>query len=624
MIAGILKRKESELNVSRYSDTILDVLNHFNVADQVGYWSNESILLCSTERYLSINTQKKNIPYISQDKDLVIAFWGELTNREELIHKLNENNRDDLCFAEIINLSYRKWGQSFAENIYGDYSVAIYDIREQELICCVDHMGVKPLYYYIDDNIFVFSSTLALFQKLELTPTNPDMGWTARYILKISQSFEKTAYTDILKLPPAHQLKIGSEKQDKRQYFTFNGETQLSNVTFEQCIEQYRTLLEHAVKSRIQTNYPLGSETSGGIDSSTITALAASNYGADAKDFHTFGFVNHTKEAELILLTSHKHKIYNNHIYCGNRAITEAISKRSLDVIGYPCEHLNAISHHIFYEECFGKNVRTLLSGFGGDEFVTTIHTNIAISELIKEGKYAKLYKCLRGNRLTAFLRLLKHIYNEKYSAKPEYNPSFLISFQERWANQPINKKVVEAYALKDKFIERARFDAGYSNLNRFTLKNRFAPFVPTRMNNCTLMADSYGIAYAWPLLDVQLIAFFLSIPTEYKIGKMGRYFHRKAMEGIVPDEVLWKPKKDMRDNSSLPFSPKNEVILNEDLHRDLENFFDIKALRAKLIYENKTTGESFIPRMFIQNINMIDLWLKKFHPNGANWQNTY
>ena len=72
----------------------------------------------------------------------------------------------------------------------------------------------------------------------------------------------------------------------------------------------------------------------------------------------------------------------------------------------------------------------------------------------------------------------------------------------------------MEKYDLKQRYFDLARFDAGYTDLKRFTLENRWAPFVPTRMENCTLMAAARKIEYRWPLLDVRLVKLFLGIPS--------------------------------------------------------------------------------------------------------------
>jgi len=623
LIAGIFKRKESDLDLKGLSDLVLGAVNSSGRADLSGVWANGSVVFCSALRFNTPESKWEKVPFVSGD-GIIVVFWGRLTNRKDLGESLGiRDSLDRVPDTELIYLSRQKWSNDFIHHLYGDFSLAIYDPGQRELVCCTDHMGCRPLYYYIDNDIFIFASSLTVFHRLNIVPVEPDMAWAARYILHLSMDFETTAYSDIFKLPPAHMLCIRQDVYRKEQYFSFNGEYRLAGVSMEACIEHYRALLDDAVKSRVSTNYSLGSETSGGIDSSTVTALSAGYFTGHLDDLHTFGYALLDDEPGLILQTSQKYKLANNHIYCAAPEISQEVIDRSLDVMGYPCEHGNAIYHYPFYQECEKKGIRTLLSGFGGDEFVTTIHGNIIVSELIRDKKYSEVYPTLRGNKLTAFLRLLKLFYKQKFTPPEEYCPRFLAAWKKRWPHHPLRRELVEAYSLEKAYFDTAKFDAGYTDLNQFTLEQRFAPFVPTRMNNCIQMAHSYGIDYAWPLLDVRLIAYFLSVPTEYKLGRVGRYFHRRAMDGIVPDSVNWKPSKNMGGFSFHPMELKEIPDLNPDLHPDLLHFIEPDKIRKKreAFFRVKDMGKVFFRRYIVQ-INHMDLWLKKFHARGANWKN--
>ncbi|MFA6716549.1 MAG: asparagine synthase-related protein [Victivallaceae bacterium] len=630
MIAGILIRKTSSLNLNKYKDIAANTLNQFETADQTGYYSNDNALLVQCTRRNAPGSGKEPVPYINNETNIVVLFWGRLTNREELgkTFELSTQELIKVCDSELIHRSYIKWGNSLTEHLYGDYSAAVYDIKENNLLCFVDHMAVKPFYYYCDDKIFVFSSTLTLFHKLKLFPVNPDMEWAAKYMLHLSMDFEKTAYADVYKLPPAHQLEIDGNKAEKKKYFSFNETYHLENVSIEECLEQYLELLNHAVSARIDSDYPVGSETSGGVDSSTMTAFAAKNLNQPIENLYAFGFATLAHEPDYILQTSQMYKTENNFICCSNSsAENDETIDESLDALGYPVEHGNATFHTPFYKECRKNNIRTLLSGFGGDEFVTSIHSDIALKELLADKKYKELYSKLPGNKPTAFLRLLKMYYKFKYSAPAEYNERFLNTWKIRWPYFSVNEKLVKHYDLKKKYFDTAKFDAGYANLNKFTIEGRFRPFVPTRMNNCTNMAYAYGIDYAWPLLDVKLIEFFLSVPTEFKYSReMGRYFHRKAVENFVPEGVNWKQGKDMGE----PFIDKTLRDIPEvdkDLHENIFDIADINKIKSdveKLNSQQRKDAQLAMPaRKTVMAVNTLNKWLYKFYPDGCNWKNT-
>ncbi len=617
MIAGIFLRREKKLESLSYKDTIAVTLNQFKTADKVGLYHNDNVLLVQTTRFNTPESFFDPTPYIDNATGNVIVSWGILTNREELARKLGlaSESLKEVCDSELIMKSYLKWGEECVSYIYGDFSYAIYDKKKDSMFCSVDHMGVKPFYYYISDDYFIFASTLAVFHSLKIVPMKPDMEWAAKYMLHLSMDFEKTAYHDIFKLKPANSIKVSRDNHSIRQYFTFNPEENHSLGKIENYLEIYKELLNKAVSFRIRTKYNLGSETSGGIDSSTVTALAAKLFDQPIDNFYAFGFAFLEYEPQYILQVSQKYGIVNNFICCGMQSKNNEINDRALKIMGSPVEHGNATFHTIFYEKANTENIRTLLSGFGGDEFVTTIHGYLLLEQLIEEKKYFQLYKNLHGNHITRPLRFAKKYCKHKFK-KEEYNQRFLNAWNQRWPYCLIKDEVIEAYELKNKYFETAKFDAGYTNINAFTLENRFAPFVPTRMGNCSLVADSYGIDYRWPLLDVQMIQFFLSIPSSMKYHKgTGRYFHRKAVDDIVPKMVNWKPSKYMGEKVK---ERVDEIAFcNLDLHASLNDIVDVKKM-DKLVSLDKNKKNSkeieFSYRRNISSVAAVNQWLKTFH----------
>jgi asparagine synthase (glutamine-hydrolysing) len=170
--------------------------------------------------------------------------------------------------------------------------------------------------------------------------------------------------------------------------------------------------------------------------------------------------------------------------------------------------------------------------------------------EMIVQRRYRELFHTLQGNVIYRFLRLIKMEWRRNKTQNfrlPVFNPRFYETFKQRWPHQIVRDDLVRRYNLEERYFDTARFDAGYIDLKRFTLEKRWQPFVPTRMENCTLMAAGRKIEYRWPLLDIRLVRLFLSIPSEENYYRgMGRYLHRRAIDGVVPKLVAWKQGKDM------------------------------------------------------------------------------
>jgi asparagine synthase (glutamine-hydrolysing) len=315
-------------------------------------------------------------------------------------------------------------------------------------------------------------------------------------------------------------------------------------------VAAYRDQLETAIKCRLESDYAIGSELSGGIDSSTITAFAARLLDQPLSRLHAFGFAFSELEPQYILAVSQACRLPNTHIVAARQTDQQATTLRSLKLLGYPMEHGNGPFHEPFYQLAEKLEVRTLLSGFGGDEFGTTIHGYMVPMEMLLQGRYWELFGNLAGNPLFRLLRLLKLEWRRRKTANftaTSYDPGFFESYRQRWAHHIVRPDLVHRYGLEESYFNEARFDAGYTDLKRFTIEKRWMPFVPTRMENCTLMAAGRKIDYRWPLLDVRLVRLFLSIPAVENFHRgMGRYLHRRAIDGVVPKLVAWKPGKHM------------------------------------------------------------------------------
>lgn len=616
MIHGVLYRSEKkQLHPSILNGTH-PVLTIDPLRQRMVTWSDAHCWLGQ-----SVDRHDALAPFSEIHSQVQIVAWARLDNRNELLSKLNikSNSIHNLSDSKLILLAYLRFGENCTKHLYGDFCFSIYDQRTQTLLCVRDQMGTKPFYYYIDKDVLVFSSSLSLFHVLDFVQVRPCMEWASKFLVaNMSMDFRKTAYHNIFKLPPAHQF-IGSKQSvNEKRYFEFHTD-KIQLRSSQAYVEMYQSELERAIKSRIKTEHPLGSEISGGIDSSTVTAYAAKYFSKPLSDFYTFGFAHLVDEPNYILQVNQRYNIQNCYICCDNPYYLYNTT-RALQVLGAPVEHPNATGHEIFYDMAAKNNVRTLLSGFGGDEFVTSIHCDLYLYELLKSKQYLKLYNNLLGNSLTRALRFAKLCYKtDKQGGK--ISTSMREALDSRWADVIIADDLIRAYGIQEKYQAIGDFDHGYSSLDQFTLEKRWAPFVTTRMENCTLMAASYGIDYRWPLLDARLIQCFLSIPSSEKYHKgIGRYLHRRAIANTVPKKITWKVSKSMgnRANTSERFTP----TLNDDLHPELLPLLNLDKLKQQINNSSKriTMASEIQINKNIHQINRLDDWLKYYFKQGFYW----
>ena len=633
MIFGEMRRKPGQ----SFSDQLIAMSENGCVtniipADTRTHWRNENATLIQHTLWNTAESKADHNPVADSDTQLTIAAWARIDNREELAAKLNINAANpEISDSNFILSAYQKWGEDCVDHLIGDFVFVIFDGREQKMFCARDHMGVRPFYYHLSGDQFIFASSLMIFHQLESFDENfelkPSQQWMSDFLLELSMSSSTTPYPNILKLPPAHCLTLSAGKSHLRQYFQLSPETTLHLNSSQEYVDAYREMLEESIRCRLRSEYPLGTELSGGIDSSTITAYASRILPQPQSQLHAFAFSDYKKEPEYIDAVSHACSMAATHVFPYSSDFQEEqLLSHSLNILGHPAESCFAIGEEPFYRVAEGFDIRTMLSGFGGDEFVTT-HGSLALIELLTRGEYRQLYRITRGNPLTRILRMLKLALRWLHIRNRKYNPDFYETFSQRWLHQPVRDKWVAKFNLHQRYMDMAKFDAGYHNLNESLLGCRWGSAGSVRMENYSLMAAARKIEYRWPLLDVRLVKLFLSIPASEKFANgTSRFLHRRAIDGVVPKKVTWNPTKDMGPLDNDVWDIPTGIALN-DLHPALAELLDLEKLGTQMESvlgqgADRESDEFLQISDNIENITYLNQWLhhtqEKFNSTKA------
>ncbi len=605
-------------------EEIIDRLFPFAKPDRCGFLEQNRVLLVQGVHFNTPFSALEPTPLHNKQHSISLVSWARLDNREELGQKtgISKGIIATLSDSELILACYLKWGEECVDHLIGDFAFVLYDEKKQTIFCGRDHFGVRPFYYFLDNNRFVCATSLNGLVGLEGITTELDGPWMAAYLHRLSKSFAQTPYVGIKKLPPGHCLTVTPEREHLHQYFHLTSEPPLHLKDSREYVDAYREQLQEAIECRLVSDYPIGSELSGGLDSSTITAFSANFLGPVLNSFHTFAITNCELEPEYVEAVRQAWALTNNHGFTAREPESPNTMRHSLAVLGYPEEYGVATCHEPFYRLAEKLNVRTMLSGFGGDEFVTTNHGNMVPLELLRQYRYGDLYHILPGNPLMRFLRLghriKQQIQTRNFTIHPQ--PSWLSVINRRWPHQIVEQEFVERFDLHRTYIDQAHFDDGYTDLKKMIIEKRWEPFVPTRMENCIQMAGARKIEYRWPLLDVRLVKLFMRIPAQENYYRgMGRYLHRRAVTGIVPDLVAWKQSKNMGVNTCLDANwPRNLARFSlDELHPALAKLIDTKKLAqqlAALAGRHDFCSNSNYWYMVRHNVTLairLNLWLK-------------
>ena len=265
--------------------------------DDVGLWVDSQAKVAFGHRRLSIIdlTDAGQQPMVSADGRWVIAYNGEMYNTaaiRELLGELKYRGHSD---TEVLVEAIARWGVEVTiSRINAMFAFAAWDTQENELWLARDRFGEKPLYYGWHGKVLLFGSELKALVAVQGFSPEIDRQALGMLIRKISIPAPSTIYKGIKKLVPGSFLRIrgGQQPPEPARYWdpaTVASSTLVNAVRGEEVVDELEALLTSVVKSRMESDVPLGAFLSGGVDSSTVVALMQKSSAQQVKTF-TIGF----------------------------------------------------------------------------------------------------------------------------------------------------------------------------------------------------------------------------------------------------------------------------------------------------------------------------------------------
>jgi asparagine synthase (glutamine-hydrolysing) len=301
---------------------------------------------------------------------------ARLDNREELFSIFQIPASEQASFPDslLILEAYRRWGSDCPKYLLGDFAFAVFDEREQRLFCARDILGIRPFYYYLDRDIFAFSSDIAALLESPLVPVELNLSFVHSYLVK-PVFFEKefTFYQHVHKLLPATSIVIEPGKVTRQEFWSPGNSSEIRFQREEEYVECLLELLTDAVACRIRTAFPTGSHLSSGLDSSTISIIAARILRQDQQILHTFSWAPPPTPDEYPLKDERQivekiSQIEQTIQHFTRITSQDIVSLQTRDITRQPGESLHFES--IVCKLAAESGLRVLLSRWGGDEVV--------------------------------------------------------------------------------------------------------------------------------------------------------------------------------------------------------------------------------------------------------------
>ncbi len=614
----------------------LDLLSHRGPDDQ-GIFITDDNLVGLGHRRLSIIDLSTNgqQPMESRCKNIVITYNGEIYNYKEIKKKLVKKGYSffSKTDTEVLLALYLEMGEEMLTELNGIFSFAIWDNRDETLFIARDHLGIKPLYYFCNDNYFIFSSEikslLPYFQEKML----PDFQNILKYLSFIWSPGRGTPYKDVLKLEPGNCLKVKDGAiLSKNEWYKLPVPRKEWSVQKSFLINELTSEIRSAVHGQMISDVPLGSFLSGGLDSSSVVAFAK-EINSDIQCFTIDSGVSTEGMADDL---PYAMKVAD-HLKVPLEIIkvkSEDLSQELEDMIiqlDEPLADPAPLNVSYICKRARELGIKVLLSGAGGDDIFTGYRRHQAI-------KIQALLDVLPKSLLMKFEHYSKYLnsnipFNRRFrkffdGSSLDNNERIINYF--RWNNAqnllPLLtanfRKEIDISSLDEEFEhELAKFPNVESNIDKMLiLEQKF--FLPDHNLTYTdKMSMKEGIEVRVPLLDINLVHYVSKIPNSHKqTFRSGKHIFKKSMEPFLPRDVIYRPKTGF--GAPLRGWIKNELrdlleeLLNENSIKR-RGWFDAKEVRNLIERNNKGEIDA---SYLILSLMSIEIWSRHFlDKNSSN-----
>ncbi|MBA2620608.1 MAG: asparagine synthase (glutamine-hydrolyzing) [Acidobacteria bacterium] len=561
-------------------------------------------------------------PIYTEDGNLAIVFNGEIYNFRELKSELEslghrfKTNSD----TETIVHAFEEFGVDCLEKLRGMFAFAIWNFRDETLFVARDRTGKKPLFYSLTEKgNFVFGSELKSLLthgeiKKEIDFAALDAYLTFGYVPE-----EFCIFKNVEKLAPGHFLIFKNGAVETKKYWDFNRSKIEIVKTENEYVEILRAKIKDAVKIRLISEVPLGAFLSGGVDSSTIVAMMSQLSNAPVKTF-SIGFNEDSFNELKFARVAARHFGTEHHEFVVTPDLVEIVD-RLVWHFDEPFADPSAMPTFMV-SKMAREFVTVALSGDGGDELFAGYSRYVTDK---KRGALAQLPKSIRknllrvaGEKLPHGIRGKNYLYNISLDAVERYIDS--VSYF-----NPMRKKSLYSKDFQAKLNGAA--GAGERDFKRFAdsvqtgnpidklLYLDSKTYLPSDiLTKVDRMSMATSLEARVPLLDHKLIEFVAQIPTELKMnGTQTKYILKRAMEGIVPNEILYREKQGF----GVPINEWINVQLRERIRADLSDrrtlergYFEKSYIQTLLDEHSKQRRDHSYALWLLW---MLELWHRKY-----------
>jgi asparagine synthase (glutamine-hydrolysing) len=576
-------------------------------------------------------------PMFSPDGRFVLTFNGEIYNYRELreqLRPLGHEFKTD-CDAEVLLAVIAEWGWEGISRLNGMFAFAVWDNRERTLTLVRDHVGIKPLYYALVPDGFIFGSEIKAILASKLIKPRLNAEALHQFLTFLWAPDPNTLFDGIKTVPPGHYLQFKNGEVKLTQWWDASFEQIDDHRSDQWWEERVLETLDRVVKMEMVADVPLGAFLSGGIDSSGIVAMMDRHSDDRRISTYTAGIKSEDLRYDIIPDDVRWARRVNDvfhtdyHEIMLQPSIAELLPKLVYHMEEPPIDM--AIPSYLI-SKAARETLTVMLSGMGGDEVFAGYPRQMAmkiaaafdpVPGLLRRPLMKTVASVLPGGlpgRFTAPLRNAKKFarsaaadFEDRYLG---YGTYFTDETKQRLYTDHWRERTsqFDAYSTHRRYFARAADAAPLNRLLYVDLKT-FLPCLNLMTTDKTSMAANLEVRV--PFLNREMIEMAARMPPRLKLrGLTRKYVLKRALERVLPRDVVWRKKAGfgapIRSWLRGPLRPLVNDLLSEEIVQKRGLF---RPSEVKRVIDANFSGREDYNLQVFQLLGL-EIWFQQFEIN--------
>jgi asparagine synthase (glutamine-hydrolysing) len=505
--------------------------------------------LCYRAFHTNRESRLENQPFVSRD-GCVLVFDGRVDNRAELITRIGDLHPEGriITDVEIVMAAFRKWGDDFAEQIVGEFALALWDPRNRRLLLGRDHIGARTLYFHTDEHHLIFSSELEPLLEVANAPLEVNDEYVAGYLVYDPEP-GLTPFKNFSSVGPFHLISIANDGRLREwPYWSLNRKREIRYQKDEDYESDFLEHFKAAVGAPLRSDLPVCADLSGGLDSSAIVCVA-NDLIADRKvatrRLETVSQVSDgaptSDERKFIRYVEEYRGRTGHHINEDDYPLLSCLSvdnaSRSLNPLLYSAAQNRAV-HDVMQK----LNSRVLLSGLGGDEITCgNADPSPELADLLMAGHLVQLNGSIKkwsAHLRRSYLHLLW-----RNTLVPILPPRMKLKLRGVSKLSPI---IRQDFSRRMHLTERVFAIAEPFDCDLPSQRDQARGFWTAIRGVASGFRREFSkVDVSYPFLDRPFIEFMQAIPHTQRVrAGETRSLMRRSLKGLLPEKIAKRKSK--------------------------------------------------------------------------------